>query len=323
MKEAAAALGVGAPLLQANPVHPAQTKKTNPAKFKELKAHAAIGGAPKLGQTVTVRRNMEDNLKNKSSNKVVFGKTQIVKTRAIQEKISVHNELQSRCMKILPAKETNQATLGKKMNKTFPDPSTSSSAALLKSQQAVVSVMKTTQMPGKRMVGVKEEPGLVGNKSTLGRKMGAIPGINKSAIYDRITKRIISRSKSAKLPQGKLVVKQEKPEIGGQGLEKSSRKRVFNSRKHQSLGNNKRPNFAQKPKTASKSVAKNAVKVNGIKKLAVKVEKSSEEKPGDDDEEEVAIEYEEREESACPYCMKQFTCWEKVTAHMGKVHANE
>ena len=184
--------------------------------------------------------------------------------------------------------------------------------------------MKTKEMPAKQMVGVKEEPGLVGNKSTLGWEMGANPGINRSAIFDRSrAKRIISRSKSAKLPQGKLVVKQEKPEINGHGLEKSSRKRVLNSKKHQSFGNIKRPNFAQKPKTASKSVAKNAVKVNGIKKLAVKVEKSSEEKPGDDDEEEVAIEYEEREESACPYCMKQFTCWEKVTAHMGKVHANE
>ena len=68
-------------------------------------------------------------------------------------------------------------------------------------------------------------------------------------------------------------------------------------------------------------MSKNAVQVNSGKKPAVKVENSLDERP--DDEEEVAIEYEEREESACPYCMKQFNCWEKVTAHMAKIHANE
>ena len=129
----------------------------------------------------------------------------------------------------------------------------------------------------------------------------------------------MANSNSGKLPQAKLVVKQERPELGGEAS-KSSRKRVLNAKKCQNLGNLKCSNNVQKPKTASKLVAKkyeNAVKVNGAKKPVVKVEK----RPGD--EEEVAIEYEEREESACPYCLKQFNCWEKVTAHMGKVHADE
>ena len=131
----------------------------------------------------------------------------------------------------------------------------------------------------------------------------------------------MANSNSGKLPQAKLVVKQERPELGGEAS-KSSRKRVLNAKKCQNLGNLRRSNNVQKPKTASKLVAKkyeNAV--NRAKKPGVKVESSLGERP--DDEEEVAIEYEEREESACPYCMKQFTCWEKVTAHMGKVHADE
>ena len=129
----------------------------------------------------------------------------------------------------------------------------------------------------------------------------------------------MANSNSGKLPQAKLVVKQERPEVGGEAS-KSSRKRVLNAKKCQNLGNLRRSNNVQKLKTASKLVAKkyeNAVKVNCAKKPVVKVEN----RPGD--EEEVAIEYEEREETACPYCLKQFNCWEKVTAHMGKVHADE
>ena len=88
----------------------------------------------------------------------------------------------------------------------------------------------------------------------------------------------------------------------------------MNAKKQKNIGNLKHPNNVQKRKTASK--LENAENVKKAKKPAVKVETSL-------DLEEVAIEYEEREESACPYCMKQFTCWEKVTTHMGKVHANE
>ena len=315
------ALGVGGPLLQSNPVQP---KKTNP-NLNEVKAPSAFGSAR---QTV-VRRNMENNPTNKSVNRhIEAGNVTKVNTRTLVEKIFVHNELQSKRVKNLPVKEKIQATLGKKVSKIYPDAKTVTTSARLKSQtlQAVVSVMRTKQMPGlkiNQMVEVKKEPGMVGDKSTTGERSRAIPGINRSAIFAKSrARRIRVHSKSGKLPQGKLVVKQERPEIDGSAL-KSSRIRVLNAKKHQNPGNLKQPNYGQKPKTSSKLVAtrsKNAIKVNSGKKPAVKVENSLDERP---DEEEVAIEYEEREESACPYCMKQFSCWEKVTAHMAKIHANE
>ena len=312
VKEAALALGVGGPLLQANPVQP---KKTNP-NLNEVKAPYAIGNAR---QTV-VRRKMENNSTNKSfSRERVAGELCIEKTRTPKEKIFVHNELQSKSVNNLPAKEKNLENLGQKGIKIVPDAVILTPAALLKSQtrQAVMGTSK-------QIIAVKKEPGMLGDKSTLGKRTKAIPGINRSVIFAKSrARRIGSHSKSGKLPLGKLAVKQERPEILGQAL-KNSRIRVLNAKKHQNPGNLKQPKHGQKAKTSPKLVAKmskNAVKANSGTKPAVKVENSLDERP--DDEEEVAIEYEEREESACPYCMKQFNCWEKVTAHMAKIHANQ
>lgn len=292
MKEAAAALGVGGPLLQANPLlqarHP--PKKT---KLKELKAPARLG-------QMDDGRNKGDNSKNKSFNKreVVAGNAGVVNTRTLQEKIFAHNG--STSVNFFPAKKGEQK---------ISDNPTPAAHFKSQTQQAVVSVMKTPSL------AVKEEPGLVEGKSASGRRMRGIPVISRSANSARNRVRgIVAKSKPGKLPQANLVVKQEMPEVGGKVL-KSSRKRAMNAKKHKNIGNLKHPNNVQKRKTASK--LENAENVKKAKKPAVKVETSL------DEEEEVAIEYEEREESACPYCMKQFTCWQKVTTHMGKVHANE
>lgn len=319
MKEAAAALGVGAPLLQAKPLQQAapllQAKPLHPTKLNELKAPAAAIGSGRLGQMVG-RRKIQNNSKNKSLNKteVATGKTRVANKKTLQEKIFVSNE--STSVKHFPANR-NLPTLAKKCEQMISDDSTP--AALFKSQTQQVTNMPT--LTDERMVAVKKEPGLVSDKSVANRRMR---GISRSTIFARSRARsIMANSNSGKLPQAKLVVKQERPELGGEAS-KSSRKRVLNAKKCQNLGNLRRSNNVQKPKTASKLVAKkyeNAVKVNGAKKPVVKVENSLGKRPGD--EEEVAIEYEEREESACPYCLKQFNCWEKVTAHMGKVHADE
>jgi len=42
-----------------------------------------------------------------------------------------------------------------------------------------------------------------------------------------------------------------------------------------------------------------------------------------EDADEVSIEYEETEESQCPYCLKQFANWNYLSKHMTKVHVNE
>ena len=142
--------------------------------------------------------------------------------------------------------------------------------------------------------------------------LSGIPGRNNKAgsFAKSRSRNLVKHSKPGKPLQGELTVKQERPEIG-------SKKAALYTKKHKNPGN--RLNHAQKKRDGSKLIAKSnekAVKVHVATKLAVKLENSLE------GEEEVAIEYEEKEESACPYCMKQFSCWEKVLSHMTKVHAN-
>ena len=285
VKEAAAALGVGAPLLHAEPANSLmQSKKT---KLNGFKTTPPVN----IARRAVVRRNAEVN----STNRAVLSESNL---HANGGTTSVVKEVQSKEGRSLSGQKKKFAPLMGKGN-------ASTSSALLKSRthHPVSSVIKTKKIaPSSNKMKVKEEPGVVGDNNPL----RGIPGRNnKAASFAK------SRSRNlVKHSKPELTVKQERPEIG-------SKKAAFNAKKHKNPGN--RLNPAQKKKDGSKLIAKSnekAVKVHIATKLAVKMENSLE------GEEEVAIEYEEKEESACPYCMKQFSCWEKVLSHMTKVHAN-
>ena len=146
---------------------------------------------------------------------------------------------------------------------------------------------------------VKVEPGLATSRAKAARSA------RRKVVMARTQTRDIR-----KVP-GKLVVKQEKAEEGlpvkkvGAAKNKASKtppvsKLKVTMRKGQPI---------KKPTQRGK--------VNKTKFPGAVVKKEPAQETADD----VSIEYEEREESKCPYCMKQFNSWKSVSAHMAKVHS--
>jgi len=75
------------------------------------------------------------------------------------------------------------------------------------------------------------------------------------------------------------------------------------------------PNPQEKPRNRTlKSISKHKILLpSKIKKEKVRIDSGSD----------VEVQYEEKEESQCPYCLKQFSNFKKVSAHMIKLHKND
>merc|ERR1712129_114295 len=117
-----------------------------------------------------------------------------------------------------------------------------------------------------------------------------------------------AQARDARKGAGKLVVKQEKAE---EGLPV----RKVATAKNKAI---KTPLPVSKSKVnVRKGQPIKRGKYNKTKSPGAAVKKEPAQETADD----VSIEYEEREESKCPYCMKQFSSWKSVSAHMAKVHS--
>ena len=191
---------------------------------------------------------------------------------------------------------------------------------------------------------MKTEPGLLfpqhkttlhrGGRGVLAGKQGLVASKNKLALA--------VQGRSLKKVQGKVVVKQERKDgadagAAGKPLWRPAGKTIGSNRgdPRKTIGKH----TVSKSKLLSKNLGQDNRKHNapppprgryGKKKAPnVKVEKPSVDPiktsptAVEDKSDDVAIEYEEVEESSCPYCMKQFKHWNAVSSHMLKAHKDQ
>jgi len=148
---------------------------------------------------------------------------------------------------------------------------------------------------------VKVEPGLA-----TSRAVQAARNARRKVILAR------AQARDAKKGAGKLVVKQEKAE---EGLPVKNVATAKNKAIKTPLPVSKSKVNVRKGQPIKKPILRG--KYNKTKSPGAAVKKEPAQETADD----VSIEYEEREESKCPYCMKQFSSWKSVSAHMAKVHS--
>ena len=140
-------------------------------------------------------------------------------------------------------------------------------------------------------VQVKREPGVGGI-----RKASQLPSANQKPSQLQMAKNVKT---TGQLPVSKpKVLEKNQP----QALKKTTKIQASQKKSHKKL-----PHPQVKTEKASHSQTPSQTLATDNKK------------PSDD----VAIEYEEMEESKCPYCMKQFTTWNAVSRHMANVHKDE
>ena len=140
-------------------------------------------------------------------------------------------------------------------------------------------------------VQVKREPGVGGI-----RKASQLPSANQKPSQLQMAKNVKT---TGQLPVSKpKVLEKNQP----QALKKTTKNQASQKKSHKKL-----PHPQVKTEKASHSQTPSQTLATDNKK------------PSDD----VAIEYEEMEESKCPYCMKQFTTWNAVSRHMANVHKDE
>jgi hypothetical protein len=147
---------------------------------------------------------------------------------------------------------------------------------------------------------VKTEPGLKGGK----RRKESVKNIPNGRKIVRNVPKMIPRGHKVVLRGNKVAVKREQGEGSANRLRKVQQKTIGKS------------------VAVNKSAGRSKVQKKTVKnrEIPVKVDNAKEKVTVDDD---VAIEYEEVEESKCPYCMKQFSCWNNVSSHMIKMHATQ
>ena len=294
VKEAAKVLGVGAPVLQADPLLMQENKKrdlnkripeSDPLLLNEKDFKKRIEDPlqkikrPTLGsnthEQVSILRNVKDLAGVKSANKDL-GTTH--PARNPERKLIVGNQRhlrQQQQQEPIFSANLEGGSLPKSSSSTsVKSPPLRKAKETQRSAPEVSETRKKTLPLSLQSKRIKEEPGLVVDNSRFKRQIRKVLQAGKSSS--------ISKSLARKAGKAKLVVKQEKLVVGYDQAEESKLARSLKSKKQATFRKAKQSHRDQQ----NQALKRNKPKVN------VKAEKLL-----DGDDEELSIEYEEREES--------------------------
>ena len=293
MTEAAKVLGVGAPVLQANPLLMQKNKnkdlneripESDPLLLNEKDFKKRIEDPlqkikrPTLGsnthEQVSILRNVKDLAGVKSANKDL-GKTH--PARNPKRKLIVGNQFHLRQQQQQPIFSANlegESLPKSSISTSVKSPPLRKAKETQRSAPEVSETRKKTLPLSLKSKRIKEEPDVVVDNSRFKRQIRKVLQAGKSSS--------ISKSLARRAGKAKLVVKQEKLVVGYDQAEESKLARSFKSKKQATFRKAKQSHRDQQ----NQALKRNKPKVN------VKAEKLL-----DGDDEELSIEYEEREES--------------------------
>ena len=281
------------------------------------------------GKAVVVAKKVQESLKKgfpKKMQEIVLPKSldiqKVVKSKA-GKAMTPAGKVGSRTEQLL-AEEADLATLAQMVTDSLPTtragwPTASQATKHPYTVQSKAKHVKATKPSQPQAIPAKKPKQAIQPKqiTALSSRVKVEPGLATSragqAARNARRKVILARAQArdARKGPGKLVVKQEKAEEGLPVKKVATAK----NKAIKTLPVSKSKVNVRKGQPIKKPILRG--KYNKTKSPGAAVKKEPAQETADD----VSIEYEEREESKCPYCMKQFSSWKSVSAHMAKVHS--